>query len=93
VIIYSVVRSNPEGNLGFLRSDRRLNVALSRGRETLVIVGDASHCAKVSGRNPLRRVLAHIRLHDTCAVREVGRGQRRRAEAGASRQAYPTVFY
>ena len=76
LIVYSVVRSNAEGNLGFLRSDRRLNVALSRGREALVIVGDAGFCDKISGRNPLRRVLEHIRLHDSCALMEDDRGQR-----------------
>jgi hypothetical protein len=74
LIIYSVVRSNSEGNLGFLRSDRRLNVALSRGREALIIVGDATFCDKISGRNPLRRVLEHIRLNAGCALSEDGRG-------------------
>jgi hypothetical protein len=76
LIIYSVVRSNTEGNLGFLRSDKRLNVALSRGREALVIVGDAGFCDKISGRNPLRRVLEHIRLNDGCSLTEDDSGQR-----------------
>lgn len=75
VIIYSVVRSNAEGNLGFLRSDRRLNVALSRGREALVIVGDAAFCDKTAGRNPLRRVLEHIRTHGGCRLAEDAHGQ------------------
>jgi superfamily I DNA and/or RNA helicase len=75
LIVYSVVRSNADGNLGFLRSDRRLNVALSRGREALVIVGDASFCDKTTGRNPLRRVLEHIRTHDGCCLAEDGHGQ------------------
>ena len=70
LIVYSVVRSNAEGNLGFLRSDKRLNVALSRGREALVIVGDAGFCDKISGRNPLRRVLEHIRLNASCSLLE-----------------------
>lgn len=74
LVIYSVVRSNSESNLGFLRSDRRLNVALSRGREALVIVGDAAFCDKISGRNPLRRVLEHIRLNADCALSEDGHG-------------------
>ncbi len=39
-IIYSVVRSNPQRQIGFLRDERRLNVALSRARELLIIIGD-----------------------------------------------------
>lgn len=33
IAIYSVTRSNPEGSIGFLAESRRLNVALSRGRD------------------------------------------------------------
>ncbi|MFK5710592.1 AAA domain-containing protein [Lysinibacillus boronitolerans] len=40
IIFYSIVRSNPRGNIGFLKDARRLNVALSRAKELLVIVGD-----------------------------------------------------
>lgn len=38
----SMTRSNPEGDIGFLASRERLNVALSRARNGLVIVGDRS---------------------------------------------------
>lgn len=44
IVIYSIVRSNPEGKIGFLSDARRLNVALSRARELLIITGDSS-CA------------------------------------------------
>jgi hypothetical protein len=43
IVLLSCVRSNPEGNVGFLNSlggARRLCVALSRAREALVIIGD-----------------------------------------------------
>ena len=40
VCIYAVTRSNVDGKLGFQREARRLNVALSRGRDALIIVGD-----------------------------------------------------
>ncbi len=40
VVFLSLVRSNPQGEIGFLRDQRRLNVALTRARRKLVVVGD-----------------------------------------------------
>lgn len=69
VAIYSVTRSNPRETIGFLREARRLNVALSRGREALVIVGDHDFAVSVPGENPLRTVLDHIEEHPgECAL-------------------------
>ncbi len=39
IIIVSLVRNNPHGNVGFARKPERVNVAFSRARELLVIVG------------------------------------------------------
>jgi len=39
IIILSLVRSNESGNIGFLSDHRRLNVALTRARRKLIIVG------------------------------------------------------
>ncbi len=42
VVIVSLVRSNQRRDIGFLRLMQRINVALSRARRSLIIVGDAS---------------------------------------------------
>ncbi len=39
VIIISLVRSNDDGNIGFLRDLRRMNVAMTRARMKLIIIG------------------------------------------------------
>jgi hypothetical protein len=70
VIFYSVVRSNRDGNAGFLRSEERINVALSRGRDALIIVGDASFFEKLAN-SPLARALGHVRRASGCEVQEL----------------------
>ena len=39
VILISMVRANLEGSIGFLKDLRRLNVAITRARRKLIIVG------------------------------------------------------
>ena len=42
IIYISLVRSNQEGVIGFLKEYRRMNVAMTRARHKLVIVGDSA---------------------------------------------------
>jgi ATP-dependent RNA/DNA helicase IGHMBP2 len=44
-ILISLVRSNANGEIGFLADERRMNVALTRARRKLVVVGDSATIA------------------------------------------------
>jgi hypothetical protein len=71
IAVFSVTRSNQSKDLGFLRSEERINVALSRAREGLVIVGDSAFVeGVVDGPNPLSEVLRHIRTMPDCSLEE-----------------------
>lgn len=48
VIVISLVRSNNEGQIGFLQDLRRMNVAITRARMKLIILGNASTLTKHS---------------------------------------------
>lgn len=42
IIVIGMVRSNVEGRTGFLNETRRMNVAMTRARKKLVIIGDSA---------------------------------------------------
>ena len=46
IILISLVRDNEQGQIGFLRDLRRMNVAITRARMKLIILGDASTLTK-----------------------------------------------
>jgi hypothetical protein len=49
IIIFSAVRSNRNGRIGFLHDWRRMNVALTRARSGLLIVGDFDTLSSANG--------------------------------------------
>ena len=71
-MIYSTVRSNRDRRIGFLKDYRRINVALSRARDRLVIVGDNMMMESAtigSEANPFASVLEYMRSHESeCKV-------------------------
>jgi predicted DNA helicase len=56
-VVVSLVRSNVAGEVGFLADVRRTNVALTRARRKLVVVGDS---ATLSGHSFYRDLFAHF---------------------------------
>lgn len=42
IILLSLVRSNDEGDIGFLKDYRRMNVAITRAKEQLFVIGDSA---------------------------------------------------
>jgi len=47
VIYISMTRSNAEGSIGFLSDIRRMNVAMTRARKKLVIIGDSATLSRM----------------------------------------------
>lgn len=60
VVILSCVRSNLAHKLGFLSNPNRLNVAVSRTRERLVVVGDSRTLATDGHWRALDQVCTHV---------------------------------
>uniref|UniRef100_A0A671L0Q7 DNA replication ATP-dependent helicase/nuclease n=1 Tax=Sinocyclocheilus anshuiensis TaxID=1608454 RepID=A0A671L0Q7_9TELE len=62
IIIVSFVRSNPEDNLGELLQDwRRLNVAITRAKHKLLMLGSAPTLRRYA---PLEKLLCHLQQED-----------------------------
>ena len=62
IIVVSLVRSNESGQIGFLRDLRRMNVAITRARMKLIILGDKDTMTQ----HPFYRKLWHYikKLHE-----------------------------
>lgn len=88
VIIFSLVRANALKYLGFLKEEKRWNVALTRAKNALIIVGNASMLERGNGVGKqdvteefeedifLHRYADHLRQHDcTIDAKEVQQQQ------------------
>jgi AAA domain len=81
IVLYSTVRSNKALQLGFLKDWRRLNVALSRARQLLIIVGDIWMLENGrAGRegNPYQELIRYLREHpEDCLIQDLEKGEPR----------------
>lgn len=48
IVYISMTRSNSEGEIGFLSDIRRMNVAMTRARKKLVVIGDSATLSRLS---------------------------------------------
>lgn len=60
IVILSLVRNNPKHRQGFLRSQNRLNVAMSRAMDRLVIIGSSQMWADANPDTPLWNVFHYV---------------------------------
>ena len=60
-IILTLVRSNPEGEIGFLADTRRTNVALTRAKRALRVIGDS---ATLANNTFYRQMLDYFEFHN-----------------------------
>ncbi len=58
VVIVSLVRSNSRNSIGFLNDIRRLNVALTRAKRKLIIIGDSS---TITSHQTYEHLLEYVR--------------------------------
>lgn len=60
VIVISMVRDNEQGTIGFLRDLRRMNVAITRARMKLIVIGNT----ETLGKHPFyAKLIAHFEKH------------------------------
>ena len=59
-VVISLVRSNARGEIGFLADTRRMNVALTRARRKLIVIGDS---ATIAHHPFYERLLSHFERH------------------------------
>ncbi len=75
IVIYSTVRSNERRQIGFLKDRRRLNVALSRAQQLLIMVGDMgmlSNARAKKDENPYLKLIQYMHQNlDDCLIEQL----------------------
>ncbi|MFJ8941167.1 DEAD/DEAH box helicase [Streptomyces sp. NPDC102365] len=88
VVLYGFTRSNPDRQVGFLQELRRFNVAFTRARQQLVLLGDMEMITSATDkgfRELAVQLRAHVAKHGE--ILPYGRVERRLADLGIGGQA------
>ncbi|KAI1379383.1 P-loop containing nucleoside triphosphate hydrolase protein [Hypoxylon crocopeplum] len=69
IVVASLTRSNEDGDIGFMAAPERINVLVSRARNALIMIGNASTFMKAKkGRDEWTRLFNHLKengkIHD-----------------------------
>ena len=62
IILISLVRSNDGGDIGFLRDLRRMNVAITRARMKLIILGSSETMTSHPFYKKLYEYVGHLKV-------------------------------
>jgi hypothetical protein len=95
VVILSLVRSNEAERIGFLKKAQRLNVAISRAKQLLIVVGDIETMTGREGQDLYRPLLEHIEREGRVAgigalhAMDQAAGGRRRGDRRRQRPGQP----
>lgn len=69
IIIYSIVRNNKKKEIGFVKSKERLNVALSRAKKLIILVGDKEFISSENDKsNKYKEIVDYIQNNDNCEI-------------------------
>lgn len=70
IIIYSNVRSNKEGKVGFIKQQERVNVMFSRAKRLLIIIGDIEFVnSEQIDNNKFPDIIKYIKKHkEKCLI-------------------------
>ena len=64
VVFFDTVRSNPQRDIGFLKEEERVNVALTRAKAALIIVGNCETLVRGDNYGLWEYLLSNIRFLD-----------------------------
>lgn len=65
IMIINFVRNNDAGKVGFIQEDSRLNVALSRAQELMILIGSIPHMKKNRGKvQTLNHIIQRLEEHN-----------------------------
>ena len=65
IIVISMVRSNDDGQVGFLRDLRRMNVAITRARMKVLLIGDGSTLCRHPFYRRLYDYISELRIDNS----------------------------